>query len=247
MPSPQESSLCRELLHSLPLFPAPPILYPQSWQFTSKLEPMLVYISMEKQSVSLYEAWSMDSTNQRKSPWRLYNIFLAISLTNINTTSVPRQVLAGSKSRTSCNRKEILCNHKSTWICRLFLNYCYESSLIFFTRWNKYTLNLLCVWCIGGKTQASFVVSLYCQAFRKGGKFLTSRLAWAPLLNWTAMPGIIPARLHMSLACSGLSIDLSLEIPQDQHHRSHHGEKLVQFQWNPSAKWQRIVKGLEGI
>ncbi len=38
-------------------------------------------------------------------------------------------------------RKEILCNHKSTWICRLFLNYCYESILIFFPRWNKYSLN----------------------------------------------------------------------------------------------------------
>ncbi len=65
---------------------------------------------------------------------------------------------------TPYSRKEILCNHKSTWICRLFLNYCYESSLILFPRWNKYTLNLLCVWCIGGKRQASFVVSLYCQA-----------------------------------------------------------------------------------
>ncbi len=64
------------------------------------------------------------------------------------------------------SRKEILCNHKSTWICRLFLNYCYESSLIFFPRWNKYTLNFLCVWCIGGKRQASFVVSLYCQAVK---------------------------------------------------------------------------------
>ena len=63
-----------------------------------------------------------------------------------------------------CKRKEILCNHKLTWICRLFLNYCYESSLIFFPRWNKYRLNLLCVWCIGGKRQTSFVVSLYCQA-----------------------------------------------------------------------------------
>ncbi len=62
------------------------------------------------------------------------------------------------------SRKEISCNHKSTWICRLFLNYCYESSLIFFPRRDKYILNLLCVWCIGGKRQASFVVSLYCQA-----------------------------------------------------------------------------------
>ncbi len=43
-------------------------------------------------------------------------------------------------------RKEILlCNHKSTWICRLFLNYCYESSLIFFPRWNKY--RLICYAC----------------------------------------------------------------------------------------------------
>ncbi len=62
-------------------------------------------------------------------------------------------------------RKEIICNHKSTWICRLFLNYCYESSLLFFPRWDRYRLNLLCVWCIGGKRQASFVVSLYCQAY----------------------------------------------------------------------------------
>ncbi len=72
-------------------------------------------------------------------------------------------------------RKEILCNHKSTWICRLFLNYCYESSLIFFPRWNKYRLNLLCMWCIGGKRQTSFVVSLYCQAF------IVSQIAY---LDW---------------------------------------------------------------
>ncbi len=56
--------------------------------------------------------------------------------------------------------KEILsCNHKSTWICRLFLNYCYESSLIFFPRWNKYTLNsvvghLYSLWClVWGETE----------------------------------------------------------------------------------------------
>ena len=39
----------------------------------------------------------------------------------------------------------ILCYDKSTQICRLFLNYCYKSSMVFFPRRDKYRLNLLCV------------------------------------------------------------------------------------------------------
>ena len=81
-------------------------------------------------------------------------------------------------------RKEILCNHKSTWICRLFLNYCYEWSLIFFPRRDKYRLNLLCVWCIGGIWQVSFALSLYCKAY-----YIYCRLLqWNAHYSWWKLP-----------------------------------------------------------
>ena len=120
--------------------------------------------------VNIFHKWSLlGIANDKSRLSRVFHRELSIILNHVSVTSNDRWVVIVKWSVPmlcwEISRKEILCNHNSIWICRLFPNYCYESSLIFFPRWNKYRLNLLCVWCIGGKRQTSFVVSLYCQAY----------------------------------------------------------------------------------
>ncbi len=167
------------------------VMSPRSRQFSSKVEPTLVCLSMEKQGVSLCEAWSMDSIKM--------GVFLQEDLNGYSKK--------GGISRIPSPRQPTQPHPCHGWLVdsHVSATHCCPSLPLPPRLHSEYNKLVICNkdflhvlkkgWFFKGKFSTFSSKKGYKirgKVHGKGGIFCTSRLAWAPLLNQTAVPGYEP-------------------------------------------------------